>query len=551
MVTENISFKKLYDAKISSTLTPLPEYVFKRWHFKRIMTIGDAAHKVSPRCFSLLNITDLIYQFEPISGQGGNSAIESAAVLVNNLTRALEAHPEGLSDADCEEIFSQTQQQRSPRAWDLVKAANDQQKLEALETPFLEVFAKYVAKHLSVHSRMARWTQSAEGGHSLNMFSTPKRNAYVPFKDQLATQPFDNSLLVRLAVGALFLTLFSISRKVLVIDFSSFAPSFAGHALKTTFTGIPPIDQLLSFLVWAFSNGVAGETTNQTIQCFYFMTALTCAPLIWTIEGYRHGNTSTIVALPALFSFLYQLLGVGKVAPVYYLISLYTSSRLLYTRTSGRAVPTSAARAILPALVLGYILPTLLMFLRYESAATHQNFVAFWQPSPVYVSLIAYAISSFLSRFDTSDIYDRVFQLKDVTPLRITYGVAFTFTALSHIATLIYILSNASLSLANVFANLPSPDAMFHETGSVFDFFKWDMTLFLACTALWSLYSIFELRSNGYIATVQAVRAALAAVAAQVVVGPAAAYIGVWAWREEVIVKATPLSQTVLVDGAN
>lgn len=44
---ENLTFKDLYAAKISSTLTPLPEYVFKRWHFKRIMTIGDAAHKVS------------------------------------------------------------------------------------------------------------------------------------------------------------------------------------------------------------------------------------------------------------------------------------------------------------------------------------------------------------------------------------------------------------------------------------------------------------------------------------------------------------------------
>lgn len=46
-IVENRTFRDLYSTKISSVLTPLPEYVFKKWHFRRIMTIGDAAHKVS------------------------------------------------------------------------------------------------------------------------------------------------------------------------------------------------------------------------------------------------------------------------------------------------------------------------------------------------------------------------------------------------------------------------------------------------------------------------------------------------------------------------
>lgn len=48
MVDDTHSFGELYATKISSTLTALPEYAFKKWHFNRIMTIGDAAHKVSP-----------------------------------------------------------------------------------------------------------------------------------------------------------------------------------------------------------------------------------------------------------------------------------------------------------------------------------------------------------------------------------------------------------------------------------------------------------------------------------------------------------------------
>jgi 2-polyprenyl-6-methoxyphenol hydroxylase-like FAD-dependent oxidoreductase len=45
-ITPTLKFKDLIDARISSVLVPLQEYVFRQWYFKRIITIGDAAHKV-------------------------------------------------------------------------------------------------------------------------------------------------------------------------------------------------------------------------------------------------------------------------------------------------------------------------------------------------------------------------------------------------------------------------------------------------------------------------------------------------------------------------
>lgn len=45
-VTTTVRFGHIYEARTSSTLTPLHEHVFQKWHFGRIMTIGDAAHKV-------------------------------------------------------------------------------------------------------------------------------------------------------------------------------------------------------------------------------------------------------------------------------------------------------------------------------------------------------------------------------------------------------------------------------------------------------------------------------------------------------------------------
>ena len=46
MVTETVSFGEIYANKTKSTITPLPHHVFKRWHWGRIMLLGDSVHKV-------------------------------------------------------------------------------------------------------------------------------------------------------------------------------------------------------------------------------------------------------------------------------------------------------------------------------------------------------------------------------------------------------------------------------------------------------------------------------------------------------------------------
>lgn len=54
-VTGSTTFGDVYRNRLQTALVPLEEHVFGRWHFKRIITIGDAAHKVlfQPRDTSL------------------------------------------------------------------------------------------------------------------------------------------------------------------------------------------------------------------------------------------------------------------------------------------------------------------------------------------------------------------------------------------------------------------------------------------------------------------------------------------------------------------
>ena len=46
MLGDGLCFGELYKLKLTATLQALPEYVFAKWHYGRIITIGDAAHKV-------------------------------------------------------------------------------------------------------------------------------------------------------------------------------------------------------------------------------------------------------------------------------------------------------------------------------------------------------------------------------------------------------------------------------------------------------------------------------------------------------------------------
>jgi 2-polyprenyl-6-methoxyphenol hydroxylase-like FAD-dependent oxidoreductase len=46
-ITESITFGQVFACRLSSALTPLHEVVYKKWFFRRMITLGDSAHKVN------------------------------------------------------------------------------------------------------------------------------------------------------------------------------------------------------------------------------------------------------------------------------------------------------------------------------------------------------------------------------------------------------------------------------------------------------------------------------------------------------------------------
>ncbi|GKT53993.1 FAD binding domain-containing protein [Colletotrichum tofieldiae] len=519
-ITEKFSFRDLYSAKISSVLTPLPEYVFKKWHFNRIMTIGDAAHK-----------------FEPIAGQGGNSAIETAAVLVNNLVTMLKAYPSSITTDQIQDVFSETQKKREQRVWDLVRASHNEQRFAAMESPLIEFIGRYMAPKMSIDDKEDPWSTNIEGGHKIDLLDVPERIHATPFFDELISRPLNPSTLPKLLVGVILCGILYLAQKVLLLSPGAFAGTnnFLGHALKKDFTGFPQVDSILSILVWAFSESTSGPDPNKILQCLYFLMNLIPLIYIWTVEGYRNGNNLTLVSWPSLFA-MYQLVGIGKVAPVYFLISLYTTRRGVYYRPTGRPIPSSVARVLPASLCFGYVLPTVLMFIQYGDNKVQQNAIAFWQLSPVYVSILTWGFSGFLRYVSpTNKSLDwEIFENKDIFSLQIGYAVCFFITAVLHICVLIYAYFSPPVSLFTAFFDLPNVAAM-SLGNDIGGFWKYDMILCFGAVAIWCLFSVYELRRLGYVTMRTAIVAAVSTLLGHILVGPGATYAALWAWREDVI----------------
>ncbi|KAH0433751.1 hypothetical protein CcaCcLH18_05738 [Colletotrichum camelliae] len=98
-LSEQVKFSELWETRDRADLIPIEEGVLDVWHHGRIVLAGDAAHKVTP------NIA-----------LGGNSAMESVAVLCNQLHAMLEqqqgAKP---SRATVSQVFSKYQAERHAR----------------------------------------------------------------------------------------------------------------------------------------------------------------------------------------------------------------------------------------------------------------------------------------------------------------------------------------------------------------------------------------------------------------------------------------------------
>jgi len=200
----------------------------------------------------------------------------------------------------------------------------------------------------------------------------------------------------------------------------------------------------------------------------------------------------------------------------------------------------SSAKALLPALVIGYLVPTTLVFLPYSAPNmwTTQAMVALWQPSPWFVDSLIWVFSKLYSKSGSSTGPEKPRgsgRTADVPYLTRIYTVTFTVATLSHL--MVVYLCLFSTDIEHSFQHLFFPPATKYITvnmsftQSMLVIFQADFWIIFAASLVWAYMAIWDLKRIGK-ADVNLLQAGMIMLAGTIVVGPAATVAGVWYWRE-------------------
>ncbi|KAJ6506769.1 FAD binding domain-containing protein [Mycena sanguinolenta] len=499
-ITSKVTFGDLYTNHTSAVLTAIPEYVNKEWFLGRTIITGDAVHK-----------------FNPISGQGGNNALETAAALTTELLNMLRALPVGQrpSDADITAAFQRTQDCRRAPVTEAVGISHQQQSIFACETPLFGVIARIIP-FLGAEGTFEKFADTALPARRLPMLPMPKRPRFEPYHDELPAKPLGGLAFSMLFATVIFSSLFYVAlnrtEKTVLSKRNCYLPS-----------------RELIVLAALLGNGAS---LPDLLQASYLFSPL----VIWTVESYRNANAVSFVSLPVVFGIAAQFVGIGTVAPLYFLLSVWGNARIVYMRATGRPVPISVANVVLPSVFLGYAVPLVLAYVGVIDALPP---VISRVALPVLVAFDTYVAKRIWEAGSPPDAFD-IYKKADVKPLRGAYGVAFLLSAAAHgvLFGRFSPLVDTSALLSNDFALFPNIPKLLQEGTSV-NISAWlslenDFALFALASALFSLHSVYELRRTGWATTTQALVAALAVIGVQPLVGPAAVYAAVWFWREGV-----------------
>ncbi|KAK1985380.1 hypothetical protein LZ30DRAFT_584207 [Colletotrichum cereale] len=152
LVADNgLRFRAVVDNLEYSGVTALPHFVMRRWHYGRVVILGDAAHK-----------------FNPLIGQGGNSCIESCASLVNALReKSLVGGASSWALRDLAEAFAAVEQQRIGRLEDMVEKCQEAMRASALDTLKGRLLFKYIMPLMPTSVWLNYYSEQISGGLSL------------------------------------------------------------------------------------------------------------------------------------------------------------------------------------------------------------------------------------------------------------------------------------------------------------------------------------------------------------------------------------------------
>lgn len=224
---------------------------------------------------------------------------------------------------------------------------------------------------------------------------------------------------------------------------------------------------------------------------------------------------------------IYQLKGIGFVAPIYFFLHYVQSPLENYAAADNRMTQIGPVKTIIPTIILSYILPSIAMF-TWPGLANRQWINGLlWQPFPIYAALIQRILASTVK--DTTQ-EDRKFKPEaDMPHLRRTYAFAGGAAALTYL--FVRLTSSVSITEA-IFSGIRNPSASGNFVKDITKVLRYDQIACFSAGAIWTMLSFGDLKRKNKI---QASWAKIVGIFAgtTLIAGPGAAMAAMWSWREE------------------
>ncbi|XMA12750.1 hypothetical protein WAI453_005541 [Rhynchosporium graminicola] len=218
--------------------------------------------------------------------------------------------------------------------------------------------------------------------------------------------------------------------------------------ILTRFTGINILDKALTLAGVMFATVTDGSAPASSLYGFQFAGQLVPMFTVMLVEAARRSNRGNIMSWAVLWGCASQGVGYGFTMPIYSIVHLFCSPSAADrspTMAQGvRLSSTKSVETIIPSLILGYVVPSVLMAILLFSPTFHQWLGGLWQGYPVWVTLIQYGIECVRSmRSDAEDKPKATTSNTLVEPSRVgekrilhrAYLFAFAFSATTNVVT--------------------------------------------------------------------------------------------------------------------
>jgi hypothetical protein len=200
---------------------------------------------------------------------------------------------------------------------------------------------------------------------------------------------------------------------------------------------------------------------------------------------------------------------------------------------------------MLPSLLLGYFLPTMLMFAPFRDANmwTTQFFTAIWQPCPWYPDILTFILSKIISLVSgpppsSSTKTKKSNPRPDLPALLNIYEVIFILSFASHIILLVTILmpNHPDWTFSRIFLHPTSRDSSIEMslTQGMHAIFQADFNIIFLSAVFWARLGVSDVKRVGgeRVEGMKVMERLMLFGPGLMVMGPAAVVAWVFWWRE-------------------